>query len=317
MPRNTLRIATRRSRLARWQTDHVAARLRANHPDLEIEIVEVVTTGDHVRDRKLSLIGEHGLFTQELERVLLAGGADIAVHSLKDLETTLPSGLDLLAIPERADPRDALVSRTRRRLAELPLGARIGTSSIRRRGQLLALRNDLTFDDLRGNVPTRVAKLAAGENGLDAIVLAHAGLERLGLIEQVTEVLDPERCLPAVGQGALAIEGPGDDRRVRELVIALDHSPTRQAVLAERAFLRRLRGGCQVPAGALGRIAGDALSLDGVVCTPDGRTLFRDRVEGPVAEAEAIGVRLAETLLAGGADRVLAAIPARSADLLK
>jgi hydroxymethylbilane synthase len=317
MARNRLRLATRRSRLARWQTDHVAARLRETRPGLEIEIVEVMTTGDRVRDRKLSLIGDHGLFTQEIERVLLAGGADLAVHSLKDLETTLPPGLELLAIPERGDPRDALVSRTKCKLAELPAGARIGTSSIRRRGQLLALRHDLVFDDLRGNVPTRVQALATDEGGLDAIVLALAGLERLGLREQVAEVLDPERLLPAVGQGALAVEGKSDDRWLRELTLALDHPPTRQEVLAERAFLRRLRGGCQVPAGALGRTAGGALTLDGVVCMPDGSALFRDRIEGPVAEAEGIGLQLAETLLAGGADRVLATIPGRSAELLQ
>jgi hydroxymethylbilane synthase len=311
---NTLRIATRRSKLARWQTDHIAARLRAAHPGLTIEIVEVVTTGDRVPDVKLSLIGEHGVFTKELEQALLAGSADLAVHSLKDLETTLPAGLELLAIPERADPRDALVSRGGLRLAELPTGARIGTSSIRRRAQLLALRNDLIFADLRGNVPTRVAKLATGEGGgeeLDAIVLALAGLERLGLVEQVAEVLDPERCLPAVGQGALAVEGAGDDRRLRELVAVLDHPPTRLAVLAERAFLRRLRGGCQVPAGALGHVAGDRLGLDGVVCPLDGSALFREVAVGPIAESEAIGDRLAEDLLAQGADRVMAQVTAQ------
>jgi hydroxymethylbilane synthase len=311
LPRQALRIATRRSQLARWQTDHVAGRLRALHPGLEIEIVEVVTTGDRVRDRKLSLIGEHGVFTKELEQALLAGKADLAVHSLKDLETTLPGGLELLGLLERADPRDALVSRSGARLAELPAGARIGTSSIRRRAQLLALRRDLTFEDLRGNVPTRVAKLAEGRGDLDAIVLALAGLERLGLRHRVAEVFAPDRCLPAVGQGALAVEGRSADMKARDLVAPLDHLPTRQAVLAERAFLRRLHGGCQVPAGALGQVAGGTLTIDAVVCAPGGETLFRDRVAGPAVEGEAIGGRLAESLLARGADRVLAEITAR------
>lgn len=312
--RQTLRLATRRSQLARWQTDHVAGRLRALHPGLEIEIVEVVTTGDRVRDRKLSLIGEHGVFTRELEQALLTARVDLAVHSLKDLETTLPDGLELLGLLERADPRDALVSRSGCRLLELPIGARVGTSSIRRRAQLLALRPDLIFDDLRGNVPTRVAKLAEAPDGggssLDAIVLALAGLERLGLRDRVAEILDPEICLPAVGQGALALEGRGADSRVRELVAPLDHLPTRQAVLAERAYLRRLHGGCQVPAGALGRVEGATLTLDAVVCATGGEALFRDRAAGPAAEGEAIGGRLAESLLARGADRVLAEVTA-------
>ncbi len=306
-----LRLATRKSQLARWQTDHVAARLRTLHPGLEIEIVEVVTTGDQVRDRALAEIGERGLFTKELERCLLEGRADLAVHSLKDLETTLPAGLDLLAVPERADPREALLSRHGLGLTALPAGARVGTSSIRRRAQLLALRPDLAVEDLRGNVPTRVARVERGAGGLEAILLARAGLERLGLLDRVTEVLEPDRILPAVGQGALAIEGPAGDGRVRALVAPLDHADTRRAILAERAFLRALHGGCQVPAGALARLAGDTLVLDGLVCALDGRAVFRDRAAGRPAEAEAIGTRLAEALLARGAGEVLADVEAR------
>ncbi len=308
MPGNVLRLATRRSQLAGWQARHIAERLSAIHPGMAIELVEVVTTGDRTRDRRPSLIGEHGIFTKELEHALLDGRADIAVHSLKDLETTLPPGLALLALPERADPRDAVVSRNGRRLMELPQGARIGTSSIRRRAQLLALRPDLTFDDLRGNVPTRIDKLTSGSGDLDAVVLALAGLERLGLGGRVTEILEPDRCLPAVGQGALAVEGRADNPRLDELLAPLDHPPTRRAVLAERAFLRRLHGGCQIPAAALGQVTGDLLTLDGLVCSPGGDTLIRDQTSGPAADAEAIGARLAESLLARGADRVLAQI---------
>jgi hydroxymethylbilane synthase len=305
-----IRIATRRSRLARWQTDHVAARLKAAHPDLAVEIVEVVTRGDEVRDRALSAIGERGLFTRELERVLLAGQADIAVHSLKDMETTLPTGLALVAVPERVDPSDALVSRHGGGLAALPAGALVGTSSIRRRAQLLALRPDLRFDDLRGNVPTRLEKLASGEGGLDAIVLARAGLERLGFLERVTAVISTEAIVPAVGQGALGIEGPAADARVRAVVAPLEHRETRIAVTAERAFLRRLHGGCQVPAGALARVERDELTLSGVVAALDGRSLFRDRVAGPASDPAGLGTALAETLLARGADRILAQVEA-------
>ena len=305
-----IRIATRRSRLARWQTDHIAARLRAAHPGLEVEIIEVVTKGDQVRDRALSAIGERGLFTRELERVLLAGRADIAVHSLKDMETTLPAGLELLAVPVRVDPSDALVSRHGVRLAALPAGALVGTSSIRRRAQLLAVRSDLRFDDLRGNVPTRLEKLAAGEGGLDAIVLARAGLERLGFLERVTEVISTEVIVPAVGQGALGIEGPVADERVRALVTPLEHAPTRLAVTAERAFLRRLHGGCQVPAGALARVDGETIALDGVVCALDGGSLLRGQVSGGAADPEGLGTGLAATLLGRGADRILAAVEA-------
>ncbi len=240
-PSPILRIATRASRLARWQADHVAGRLAALHPQLAIEIVPVTTRGDEVRDRALQDIGGRGLFTKEIEQVLLEGGADLAVHSLKDLETELPSGLAILAVPERADPRDVWVSRARRTLADTPAGTRVGTSSIRRRAQLLASRPDLEVVDLRGNVPTRIAKLERGEDGLEAMVLARAGLLRLGLDELATEVLAPAVCLPAVGQGALAIEGRAENAWIQDLVAPLEHLATRIAVRAERAFLHRLR----------------------------------------------------------------------------
>jgi hydroxymethylbilane synthase len=301
-----LRIATRTSRLARWQADHVQSRLAALHPELTIEIVPITTRGDEVRDRALHAIGGRGLFTKELEQVLLAGGADLAVHSLKDLETTLPAGLTILAVPERADPSDVWVSRSRTALKETPAGTRVGTSSIRRRAQLLALRPDLVVVDLRGNVPTRIAKLERGEDGIEATVLARAGLLRLGLDELATEVLAPAICLPAVGQGALAIEGRIDNPWIRDLVAPLEHPATRLGVRAERAFLHRLGGGCQVPAGALAQVHGITLEIEGVVCAPDGSVVVRDRVSGPAGDPEAAGEELARALMNRGAEQILA-----------
>jgi hydroxymethylbilane synthase len=304
-----IRIATRTSRLARWQADYVAERLRAHHPGLAIEMVEVVTRGDQVRDRALAAIGEHGLFTRALEEVLLAGGADLAVHSLKDMETSLPSGLEILAVPERADPRDAWLCPAGQSLEEIASGARIGTSSIRRKAQLLARRPDLTFADLRGNVPTRISKLAQGAGGLQAAVLAWAGLERLGLLAHVTAALTPAVMVPAVGQGALAIEGRAADPLLRDLLAPLEHAPSRIAVRAERAFLRRLGGGCQVPAGALGRVANGVLEL--VVCALDGSAVIREAMRGPDTDPEGLGTRLADQLLARGGRQILAGIAAR------
>ena len=305
-----LRIATRASRLARWQADHIAGRLAALHPALAIEIVPVTTRGDEVRDRALLEIGGRGLFTKELEHVLLAGGADLAVHSLKDLETELPKGLSILAVPEREDPRDVWVSRAGTPLKDTRAGTRVGTSSIRRRAQLLALRPDLDVVDLRGNVPTRIAKLEQGEGGLEAMVLARAGLLRLELAHLATEVLAPAVCLPAVGQGALAIEGRAGDTRIQDLVAPLEHPPTRNAVRAERAFLRRLRGGCQVPAGALAEIRGETLEIEGIVCAPDGSAMVRDRASGNASAPEATGEALALSLINRGAEQILASIEA-------
>jgi hydroxymethylbilane synthase len=238
------------------------------------------------------------------------------------METTLPPGLEILAVPERADPRDAWLCPAGRSLPELAPGARIGTSSIRRKAQLLAQRTDLTFVDLRGNVPTRIAKLARGEDGLEAAVLARAGLERLGLLEHVTAVLSPAVMVPAVGQGALAIEGRSADARARALIAPLEHAPTRIEVLAERAFLRRLGGGCQVPAGALGRVGERELRLEAAVCALDGSAVLREAAAGPISDPEGLGERLAEVLLARGGREILAAIAAReraagSARLLK
>ncbi len=306
-----LRIGTRASRLALWQAEHVAARLRAAHPGIAVERVEIVTAGDRVLDQALSRIGDKGLFTHELEDALRAGRIDLAVHSLKDLPTTLPADLGLGAVVEREDPRDALVSRGGRRLDELPAGARIGTSSLRRRSQLLAQRPDLVVLDLRGNVPTRLDKLARGE--ADATVLARAGLLRLGLDGRIAEVLAPDVMLPAVGQGALGVEVRREDERVARLLASLDHAATRIATAAERALLARLEGGCQVPVGALGEIAGGRLRLRGLVADVDGSRVVREEIEGAAGDATAaarLGTALAERLLEAGAGPILARIRA-------
>ncbi len=307
----TIRIATRGSRLARWQTEYVASLLRRVDPALGIEIIEVTTIGDETRDRAPSAIGQTGVFTKELEQLLLAGKADIAVHSLKDLETILPAGLALLAMPTRADPRDTLICRQAGTLAELPPNSCIGTASIRRQAQLLALRGDLRFVNLRGNVPTRLDKLARGDDGIDAIVLAWAGLERLGLTDQPGEILAPARLMPAVGQGVLAIEGREDDAQLCDLVRRLDNPPVRAAATAERAWLRRLHGGCQVPAGALATVYRGQLHLSATICALDGQTVYRDHDSGPQTAAAAVGEQLAATQLARGADRTVAEVVER------
>lgn len=320
MSAETLRIGTRGSRLALLQAGTVATRLTASRTDLEVRLTRIRTTGDKILDAPLSRIGDKGLFTKELEAALMDGGVDLVVHSLKDLPTRLPAGLALGAILEREDPRDVLVSSSGHRLADLPPRSRIGTSSLRRRSQLLAFRPDLVVEDLRGNVPTRIEKTERGEYG--AVVLARAGIVRLGLESKITEALDPDVVMPAVGQGAIAIEIREGDARTIALTQALDDRPTRLAVLAERALLRRLEGGCQVPIGALGTLDGGRLVLRGLVADLEGRTVVRAREEGVIApgepgsifagepggierEAEAIGERLALRLLEMGARPIL------------
>lgn len=305
----TLRIGTRGSRLALWQADEVARRLAAARPGLRTERVVLKTPGDRILDTPLSRIGDKGLFTKDVEVALLEGRVDLAVHSLKDLPTKLPPGLALAAVLEREDPRDVLVSPSGRPLAELPAGARLGTSSLRRRAQLLALRRDLRIEDLRGNVPTRIAKAQGGE--YDGVVLARAGVVRLGLAGKITEVFAPERLLPAVGQGAIAVEARAGDATTAGLLFGLDHRPTRLAVEAERAFLGRLAGGCQAPIGALGTLSGARLRLVGMVADLDGSTVVRGAEEGDATtepEARALGEHLAECLLERGARDLLARI---------
>jgi hydroxymethylbilane synthase len=299
-------IGTRGSTLALWQTEHVVERLRAATPDLDIQIKTIQTQGDLVRDRALSQVGGKGLFVKEIENALSSGEIDLAVHSLKDMPTEQPEGLALAAILERADPRDALVLREGQgHLAGLSPGARVGTSSLRRRAQLLAARPDLQVLDLRGNVDTRLRKLREGQ--YDAVVLAVAGLARLGHGGAISQALPVDLMLPAVGQGALCVEirSVSDGDTTQKLVSALDHPPTRWATMAERAFLRRLEGGCQVPIGAFGQVAESQLRLRGLIAALDGSRLVRDEIQGPAGQAGLLGTRLAERLLAAGGAEVL------------
>jgi hydroxymethylbilane synthase len=303
---SSIRIGTRGSALARWQAEHVAARLREASPGLQVELRIIKTTGDKILDVPLAKVGGKGLFVKEIEEALQRHEVDLAVHSIKDVPTELVSGLGLAAIPEREDPRDALCSRLPGGLAGLPRGARVGTSSLRRRCQLLHLRPDLEILELRGNVDTRLGKLDAGS--YDAVVLAAAGLRRLGRIDRASELLEPETMLPAVGQGALGLETRLDDRELNLLCEELHHAPTGTRVRAERALLARLGGGCQVPVAAHARIEEGALRLDALIGHPSGEPFFRDLLIGELADPEALGAELAGRLLARGADRVLAEV---------
>jgi hydroxymethylbilane synthase len=303
LPTPPLRIATRKSQLALWQAEHVAALLRRAHPSLEVELVPMVTQGDRIQDRSLAAIGGKGLFIKELELALDEQRADIAVHSMKDLPGDLPAGLVIAAVLERADARDALLTAKAARLADLPRGARVGTSSLRRQAQLLAARPDLRIEPLRGNVDTRLRRLDAGE--LDAIVLACAGLIRLGLESRITARLDPKISLPAVAQGVIGIECRSADARTLSLVTGLNHQNTRIAMDAERAFAHRLGGSCQSPIAAHAELDGKRLVLDGLVAEPDGTRLLRDTLSGSVDDPAALGGLLAERILAAGAGSLL------------
>lgn len=298
------KIGTRGSRLARAQTDLVIAALRRAQPDLTLQVVEVRTEGDRQQATPLMSMAGRGVFVKELEAALLERRIDVAVHSLKDMPTEVPPDLVIAAVAERADPRDALVSRYGLALAALPAGARVGTSSPRRIAQLRARRPDLEFLPLRGNVDTRLRKVAEG--ALDGLVLALAGLARLGLAGRAAEVISTDICLPAVGQGALALETRVADYECIALARLCDHAPTRLATAAERAFLHGLGGGCQTPIAAYAQIAGPDLVLDGLVAAPDGSRLVRDRIAGASDDADALGQDLARRLLARGARELLA-----------
>jgi hydroxymethylbilane synthase len=302
-PSAPLRIATRKSQLALWQAEHVAGLLRRVHAGLEVELVPMVTQGDRIQDRSLAAIGGKGLFIKELEVALEEQRADIAVHSMKDLPGDLPEGLTIAAVLERADARDALLTRSAGRLDDLPRGARVGTSSLRRQAQLLAARPDLAIEGLRGNVDTRLRRLDAGD--MDAIVLACAGLIRLGLESRITARLDPKMFLPAVAQGIIGIECRGADARTLRLVTVLNHQDTRIAMDAERAFAHRLGGSCQSPIAAHARLDGQRLLLDGLVAEPDGSRVVRDTASGSIDDAAALGGLLAERILAAGAGPLL------------
>lgn len=299
-----LRIATRKSQLALWQAEHVAALLREAHPGLQIELVPLLTQGDRIQDRSLAAIGGKGLFIKELEVAIEDLRADIAVHSMKDVPADLPHGLTIGAVLKRADPRDALATTSGiARLEDLPRGAIVGTSSLRRQAQLCALRPDLSIQSLRGNVDTRIRKLDAG--GMDAIVLACAGLVRLGLESRITARLDPKVCLPAVTQGVIGIECRSNDVHTAGLLQALEDAATRKVMDAERAFAARLGGSCQSPIAAYAELDADRITLRGLVAEPDGSRLLRDTESGSAGNPAALGRQLAERMLAAGAGPLL------------
>lgn len=304
-----IKIGTRGSALALAQANWVAAQISGRHPACRVELVIIKTTGDKIQDVPLAQIGGKGLFIKEIEEALLAGQVDLAVHSLKDMPAEVPEGLILGAVPPREDCRDAFISSRYANLAEIPAGGRVGTGSLRRRVQLLHRRPDLEVVPLRGNVDTRLKKMET--LGLDALILAAAGLNRLGLAHIYRGCLAESDMLPAVGQGALGLEVRAADHDLRELVAFLDDPLTHSAVTAERAFLARLEGGCVVPVAALGRVEGDSLVLSALISDLEGRRCLRDQKSAPLAEAAGLGTHMAETLLAAGGAEILAELYGR------
>lgn len=303
MKRKKVIIGSRKSKLALWQANYIAERLTGEYPELEVVIEKMVTTGDKILDVPLAKIGGKGLFTKELEQAMLEQQIDLAVHSLKDMPTQLPEGLTLAAITHRVDAGDALVSKDYDSLDALPQGAKVGTSSLRRKAQLLQYRPDLSIHDLRGNVDTRLRKLDEGE--FDAIVLAAAGLKRLGWEARISEILPPAICLPAVGQGALAIEARAEDTEILELLSFLNDENTRWAAEAERAYLHKVEGGCQIPIGVYGQVEGTTLKLEAAILSVDGSRQVRKTISGSVLEAAKLGEGLAEDMLAAGGREIL------------
>lgn len=303
MPQPVLRIATRKSALALWQAEHVRQGLQLHHPGLQVDLLTMTTRGDQILDSPLAKVGGKGLFVKELEQALLDGRADIAVHSMKDVPVDLPEGLELAVILEREDPRDAFVSNEYAALAALPQGARVGTSSLRRQCQLRALRPDLVIGDLRGNVNTRLDKLDRGD--FDAIILACAGLKRLGFQARIREEIAPEVILPAIGQGAIGIECRVGDDAIHDYIRPLGHARTRDRLRAERALNERLSGGCQVPIAGYAELEQGVIVLRGLVGRPDGREMVRGVISGRPEDAEELGQVLADDLLGRGADAIL------------
>lgn len=302
----TLKIATRQSPLALWQAEHIRARLQELHPDLTVELVKFVTQGDKILDTPLAKIGGKGLFVKELEAALLDGRADLAVHSMKDVPMALPEGLTLAVICEREDPLDAFVSNQFEKFADLPQGARVGTSSLRRKSQILKQRPDLQIIDLRGNVGTRLGKLDEGQ--YDAIILASAGLKRLGLENRIRHTIEPNVSLPAVGQGALGLECRADDQEVLALIQPLLHIETDVCVRAERAFNAYLEGGCQVPIAGYATLQDGKIHIEGRVGSVDGQTLLRAELNDEIHNAQQLGENLARNLLEQGAGDLLKAL---------
>lgn len=301
--RPALIVGTRGSRLALWQAEWIQAKLKALAPGLSVTLKRIQTSGDKILDVPLAKVGGKGLFVKEIEEALLRGDIDLAVHSMKDVPSVLPDGLDIVCVPEREDPRDVLLSHDGQPLSRLKREAKIGTSSLRRQAQLYQYCEDFHIHVLRGNLDTRLRKLHAGE--YDAIVLAAAGLHRMGWAQEVTEYLSPDDFIPAIGQGALGLEGRQDDVFVQNMLEALNHPPTRLAVKAERALLARLEGGCQVPIGGHAVLKGNQLSLDGMVASVDGKQSVRRNIQGPVEEAERLGRDLGEWLLRSGGKQIL------------
>ena len=298
-----LRIGTRGSRLALAQSEWVKIKIKEQYPEIQVELVPIKTKGDRILDSSLSRIGGKGLFVKEIEEALLKNEVDLAIHSMKDLPAELPPGLSLAVFPQREDPRDALISLKDQNIAELPQGATVATGSLRRAAQLLALRPDLQITPLRGNVDTRLKKLESGE--FRAMILAVAGLKRLGLLARAGSILAPETFLPAIGQGALAIEIRAEDTTTAGLLSFLNHPETEYTIRAERAFLKTLQGGCQVPIAGYARMEHNRITLQGLVAELDGRKLFKDSIQGSAEECENIGMVLAQRLLAAGADKIL------------
>lgn len=299
----SLRIGTRGSKLALWQAEWVKARLMEAHSNLRVDLVIIKTSGDMIQGVPLTKIGGKGLFVKEIENALLDGGIDLAVHSMKDVPILIPPGLSIQCVTKREDPFDALISRSGYGLSKLPQGARIGTSSLRRQAQLLHVRSDFAIVTIRGNLDTRLRKLE--KQNLDAILLAAAGLKRMGLGDRITETIPTEICLPAIGQGVLAIETRLEDHEVSETIAFLNDSETAVTMRAERAFLRRLEGGCQVPIAAYARWVDGDLVVEGMVASVDGKKMVRQIKRGEAEEAETSGVQLAEAILSLGGDEIL------------
>ena len=301
--RKQIRIGTRASALALWQAEWVKSELEKKYPGTAVALTKIKTTGDKILDVPLAKVGGKGLFVKEIEEAMLAGEIDIAVHSMKDVPTFFPEGLHLSCITKREDPRDALLTRNKVKFKDLPKGANVGTSSLRRQAQLMNVRPDFVIHQLRGNVDTRLRKLKEGQ--YDAIILAAAGVKRLGLAENVSEYIAPEISLPAIGQGALGIECRVDDRELNDVIAFFNHADTRTCVTGERALLRRLEGGCQVPIACYGEMKNGDLHLTGLVGSVDGKRIIKDAIEGAPDKAEKLGVTLAEKLLSQGADVIL------------
>jgi hydroxymethylbilane synthase len=310
--RKQIRIGTRSSALALWQAEWVKSELEKRYPGMIVSLTKIKTTGDKILDVPLAQVGGKGLFVKEIEEAMLFNEIDIAVHSMKDVPTLFPDGLHLGAITKREDARDALLSNRSQLFKDLPQGAKIGTSSLRRQAQLLHARPDFMIQQLRGNVDTRLRKLKEGQ--FDAIILASAGVKRLGLAEHVTEYLDTEISLPAIGQGALGIECRVDDRELNDLISFFNHQDSRICVAGERALLRRLEGGCQVPIACHGRMQSGTLVLTGLVGSVDGKRIIKDTIEGGPDKAEKLGKTLAEKLLSQGADVILREVYGHNTD---